>query len=328
MPELSFLDVINSYNKIFPYIKETPLIINKNLNQLLNAEIFLKMDNQQITNSFKIRGAFNAILSYRDRFGNFPQKVVVQSSGNHAAAIAYICHKFGIESLIYMASSVPRIKIEAVKKLGANVVICEKRAEANFLASQKAKEGYFFIHPSDNDDVITGQATSTFEAINQIAKIENTDYNKVTIDAIFAPCGGGGLVAGCFLASLGLNNLVKIFGCEPLLANDAKNSLRNNKIFAFCDSPNTIADGARTLAIADRCFYYLKKINDILEISEEKIIFWQKHLSNELKQSIEPTSALAIAGVDQFMSINFDIFNSKGKKPRLLAIISGGNVEN
>jgi threonine dehydratase len=331
--ELNFTDIIKAHERIKNHVIRTDLITNENLNKKLNAEVFLKMENHQHTSSFKARGVINTIIAYQEKFGHLPKKIVAQSSGNHAQAIAFMCRKLNIEALIYMANIVPRFKVEATRSLGAEVIICEKRSEANKLAEQKAKEGYLFIHPSDNDDVITGQGTATFEALQQIIEIDHqTNLNKLklhqrdnfaNIDAIFAPCGGGGLVIGCYLASLGLAPQAKIIGCEPLQANDAKISLKNNQIFKFIDSPKTIADGARTLAITERCFYHLKKISGICEISEEKIIEWQKYLSDILKTPIEPTSALSIAGVEQFIESESQKNN---KRLRLLAIISGGNL--
>ena len=329
--ELNFTDIIKAHERIKDHIVRTDLIINQDLNKKLNAEVFLKMENHQHTSSFKARGAINAIIAYKEKFGHLPKKIVAQSSGNHAQAIAFMCKKLHIKALIYMANIVPQFKVEATRNLGAEVIICEKRSEANQMAEQKTKEGYLFIHPSDNDDVITGQGTATFEALQQIIEIDyKNNLNKfelhqrdnfANIDAIFAPCGGGGLVIGSYLASLGLAPQAKVIGCEPLQANDAKISLENNQIFKFQDSPKTIADGARTLAIAERCFYHLKKISGICEISEEKIVEWQKYLSDILKTPIEPTSALSIAGAEQFIESQ-----KNNKKLRLLAIISGGNL--
>ena len=130
------------------------------------------MDNQQVTNSFKARGAFNAVLAFKDRFGFFPKKIVAQSSGNHAQAVAYVANQLAIPVIIYMASNVSKLKIEATKKLGAEIVLCERRADANRLAEEKQSEGYFFIHPSDNDAVIAGQGTCLLEALNEVDDVE------------------------------------------------------------------------------------------------------------------------------------------------------------
>lgn len=311
MKKLTFDDISAAHNRIKNHIKNTPVISDKKLNEELGCEVFFKMENQQEASSFKARGAFNAILSYKEKHGKFPEKIVVQSSGNHAQAIALACKKFGIQALIYMINKASPLKIKAARDLGAEVILLEKRSDVNRAAEEKQKEGYFFIHPSDDDEVICGQGTSALEALTEIGEV----------DAIFAPCGGGGLVSGAFLAAQKLSPNAKTFACEPLNANDVAISIRENKIYSFEDTPNTIADGARTLATSQRCFGYLKQMAGILEIPEEKIIFWQKKLSENLNQKIEPTSALAVAGLEQYTQKN-----NSPKNHKFLVIISGGNL--
>ncbi len=308
-------EVLLAANRIKNYVKNTPVISDQKLNEELGAQIFFKMENQQKTSSFKARGAFNAILSYQEKHGKFPEKIVAQSSGNHGQAIAYACKIFGIKALIYMITKASPFKIAAVKNLGAEVILLEKRSDVNAQATAKQKEGYFFIHTSGDADVIAGQGTSALEAISEIGEV----------DAIFASCGGGGLISGCFLAAQSLSPKAKIFACEPLNANDVALSVREGRIVGFEDTPNTIADGARTLATSEICFQYLKQLAGVLEISEEEIIFWQKKLSESLQQKIEPTSALAIAGAKQFLQKNPQGKNTT-KDQKILVIISGGNV--
>lgn len=311
MKELDFQDILLAENRIKNYIKNTAIISDKKINDFLGAQIFFKMDNRQETNSFKARGAFNAVLSFKEKNGFFPEKIVAQSSGNHAQAVAFVAKKFNIPAIVYMAKITSPIKVEATRQLGAEVVLCEKRSEANRLAEEKQQEGYFFIHPSDNDDVIAGQGTCVLEAIEKIGEVS----------AIFAPCGGGGLLSGCLIAKSGVSPQAQVFGCEPLNANDASQSVLQNKIVGFDDSPTTIADGARTLKVAPRCFNYLKKLNGILEITEEEIIFWQKKLKREFQEKIEPTSALSIAGCQRYLKNN-----PQAKNQKFLAIVSGGNL--
>ena len=308
MTALTFEHVSQAHHRIKNYLEKTPVISNQKLNEELGSQIFFKMENQQKAKSFKARGAFNAILSYREKHGKFPEKIVAQSSGNHAQAVAKACQEFGIPVLIYMINKASPIKIAATRALGAEVILLEKRAEVNAQAEAKQKEGYVFIHPNDGDDILTGQGTAAFEALSEIGEV----------DAVFAPCGGGGLMAGTYLATLGLSPKAKVFACEPLAANDAARSVREGKIVGYEDTPNTIADGARTLAVLPQSFSYLQKMAGVLEISEEEIIFWQKKLSEILEQKIEPTSALAIAGAAQFLQ------NKQNQK--ILVIISGGNI--
>jgi threonine dehydratase len=311
MNSLTFQNVLAARERIKNHIKNTPVISSAKLNEELGAQIFFKMENQQVAKSFKARGAFNAILSYKEKHGKFPEKIVVQSSGNHAQAIALACKEFGIKALIFMISKASPAKIAATRQLGAEVILLEKRSEVNAAAEAKQKEGYFFIHPADGSDIISGQGTAALEAILEIGKP----------DAIFAPCGGGGLLGGTYLVSLGFLPEAKVFGCEPLNANDAASSFAKGEIVGFEETPNTIADGARTLKVSTQSFLYLQRLAGFFEISEEEISFWQKKLSEDLGQKIETTSALAIAGAAHFLKKN-----PQAKGSKILVIISGGNL--
>ncbi len=292
--------IIKAHNRIKPYIENTPILVNQQLNQKIGAQVFFKCENHQKTLSFKARGAFNALLAYQEKHGFLPKKVVAQSSGNHAQALAYACKLFGIEALIYMAKNVSPLKAKAASNLGAQVVLCEKRSQANQLAQQKIGEGYFFIHPSDNDDVIAGQGTAAFESINEIGRV----------DAVFVPCGGAGLAAGTYISVSNLCDNTKVYACEPLQANDAARSLRLGKIVGYEDSPDTIADGARSLMVSERCFAYLKQSAGVIEILEEEIIFWQKEFLFATGVLIEPTSALAVAGAARYCKNKIDVVDS------------------
>lgn len=310
MTNISFQEVLEAHARIKNHTKNTPVLTDENLNKELGAQIFFKMENQQVTNSFKARGAFNAILNYKEKSGNFPEKIVVQSSGNHAQAVAYACKQFGIKALIYMITNASPLKINAAKSWGAEVVLLEKRSEVNAMAEKKQNEGYVFIHPSADREVICGQGTSALEALMEIGEV----------DAVFTPCGGGGLASGTFLSTKKLSPKAKIFTCEPAQANDVAISLRENKIFHFEDTPNTIADGARTLATSEICFNYLKQHDGIFEIDEEEIISWRKKLENIFQQKIEPTCCLTIAGAARYLKEN------PAENQKILVIISGGNV--
>lgn len=310
MNKLTFTQVELAAKRLENHLVKTPVITSEELNRELGAQIFFKMENQQKTNSFKARGAFNAILAYKERHGKFPEKIVVQSSGNHAQAVAKACKEFGISALIYMITKASPLKIKAAQDLGAEVVLLEKRSDVNKMSEEKQKEGYFLVHPSADAHVICGQGTSALEALLEIGGV----------DAIFAPCGGGGLISGSFLAAQKLSPQAKIFACEPLNGNDVAQSVRAGKIIGFEDTPNTVADGARTLSTSEICFDFIKQMAGVLEISEEEIILWQKKLSETLGQKIELTSALAIAGAAQFLKNN-----PQAKNPKILAIISGGN---
>jgi threonine dehydratase len=309
MNNLSFQDIVKARDRISDHINQTKIVSSHTLNKELNNKIFFKLENLQKTGSFKARGAFNHLLILKEQ-GLLPSKVVAVTSGNHGTAVSYICAKLGIESLIYTSNITPDFKIKAMKNFGAQIVITQKRSEANQLAEEKVKEGYHFIHPSSDDLVIAGQGTLFLESVEQVGEF----------DSAFAACGGGGLVSGIYIASQKYPSKTKIFAVEPDLANDALLSVKNNKIFSFKDSPQTIADGARTLAISENTFGYLKQINAILSVSEEEINHWTNRLNDILESKIEPTAAMSMAGCKKWISDN-DI-----KDEKILVVISGGNI--
>ncbi len=312
MSELNFDSINQALTRISGYINHTPIFSSQKLNELLQNTILFKMENQQKANSFKARGAFNAVLAYKEQFGFFPKKMVAYSSGNHGYALSLIGKTFNIPTLIFMTQNCSLSKLKAVQSQNAELVLVKTRQEAILACQQKEQEGYVYFHPSDNNHIIAGQGTCILE-----------DYliNPRNIAAIFASCGGGGLLSGCFLASQKAYPNAKVIGCEPAIANDASLSVQQNKIFSFTTSPNTIADGARTLAVSDRCFFYLKQLSQILEISEEQIIFWQQQLTLHLQKNIEYTSALAMAGCVKFLEQN-----QHYKQQQFLVVISGGNI--
>lgn len=300
--------VTTAYNRIKPYINKTPLFENDTLNKLLNARLYFKFEGMQKVGAFKSRGALNTLLHLKEH-GNLPQEVVAFSSGNHAQAVAWAAKKLGIKATIIVPSIASAIKIAATKSYGAEVIITTERQEAEDLAHEKAKTA-FLLPPYDHDDVIAGQGTAAFEAW----------IKEGRFDAIFAPCGGGGLISGTYLATRLFSDKAKVFACEPLIANDAAQSYRTGVIKRFEKSPMTIADGTRTLSISERTFQYIKQLNGFYEISEEEIIYWTQWLTHLLKINLEPTCALGMVGAYRYIKEG-----NIGSK--ILVIVSGGNID-
>jgi threonine dehydratase len=317
-----FLDHKNikeSYDRIKDYVIRTPIITDKNLNQELGANIFFKTENLQKTGSFKIRGACNDLLQYYEKYQKFPDKVTTATSGNHGAAIAYLSRLFNIKQTeIYIDKDASPIKILNSQKYQADVIITNNKRESNLLSQQKSKDNEFYLCDSfAGDNIILGQGTACYEAINQISE---------DIDAIFAPCGGGGLISGTYLASQFLDKTAKVFAVEPENANDALLTRQNNKIFQFDKTPDSIADGARTLAISQTTFPYIKKLDDIYLGSESEIKFWYKKLNDILSIKVEPTSALSMIGAEKYIKSLMSIKECSNKRQNILVIISGGNI--
>ncbi len=297
-----------AHNRISSYVHRTPLISSSILNNLLGHEILFKVECLQKIGAFKIRGALNTLLALKEQ-DSLPKEVVAFSSGNHAQAVAVAGKMLNLKTTIILPSFTSPVKQQATKYYGAEVINTSTRKEAEEKTAAIAAKGAFFIHPFDNDGVIAGQGTSCYEALKDGANPS----------AIFATCGGGGWLSGTFLAKELLAPNSKVFGAEPLQANDASQSYAARKIIKFADSPPTIADGARAPSVSERTFHYLKQLDGFFEIPEDQIIYWTQWLMHLLKITVEPTSAVAMAGA-------FEWLRTQKKKQRILVMLSGGNI--
>lgn len=300
--------VAKAYARLKPYIRATPLIESERLNNLLGSRIFFKVEAMQRIGAFKIRGALNTLLAAKER-GELPKWVVAHSSGNHSQAVACAAKMLGVRATIFLPASTSPIKQQATRGYGAEVIIKPTRQEAEAAVYDLVKQGAFFLPPYDHDDVIAGQGTACYEALETGLKP----------DAIFLPCGGGGFLSGTYLATQLLYPQAKVYGAEPKTGNDAAQSLKAGHLIKLPQTPETIADGVVTLSVAERTFQYLQKIAGMMEIEEEDTIYWTQWLMHLLKVTVEPTSALAQAAAHQWLAQG-----NKGKTA--LVIISGGNI--
>jgi threonine dehydratase len=296
-----------SYQRIKNHIKDTKIVESAKINAKLGHSIKFKLDNEQITGSFKIRGVLNTLLDLKER-GDLPQEIVAFSTGNHAKAIAYAAELFGLKATIVMPVNVPLSKQEAPAVFNPKIILTNTRNEAEALVLKLAQEGAYLIPPSDHDMVIAGNGTVCYEAMLEVIKP----------DAVFMPCGGGGIAAGSYLATKLFHYRTDVFACEPLIANDAYLSVQQNKIFRFTDSPETIADGVRTLGISERVFHYLKQIAGFCLVKEHEIISAMIELEEEFGR-LEPTGVLAYAAACEWLL-------RQKKKREVVVILTGGNI--
>lgn len=300
-----------AHDRIEKYIHRTPIFTSEFLNNKLGFNIFFKCENFQKVGAFKIRGALNALLTLKDQ-GQLPQKVVAYSSGNHAQGVALASSMLGVKATIFMPESSSKIKQQATASYGANLVLTKSRKEAEERVQDFAeKENAYLLAPFDNDDVILGQGTACYEALQDI---------KENIDAIFAPIGGGGLISGTYLAKELLNPQAKVFGVEPEASCKVQRSLKDAVIYKHEKQPDTIADGTRTLALAPRTFEYIKKMDGFYSASDEQIIFWTQWLIHLLKINLEPSCAMPMQGV-------FEYCQTLTQKQNILVVITGGNID-
>ncbi len=309
---LTFQDILNAHERIKPYIHETPILSSSALNKAYGCEFFFKYEGAQKTGSFKVRGALNALLCLKEQ-NQLPAYVVTFSSGNHAQAVAYAGSLLGVKVKVFFPPNPVKKKVENTERLGAEVLIAETRQAAEAKVTQSVeKEGAFFLPPFNHEYIICGQGTSCLEALRQTA---NTPP-----DAIFATCGGGGWLAGTYLAASGMNPAINVIGAEPECANDALRSYQSGAIVRLEKAPDTIADGARTLAPGTITFPYLQKLDDFIDVSETEIVDARTELETRLGVTVEPTSAVAFAAAKKRL-------RSGVKSKRGLILLSGANID-
>lgn len=307
---LEFDDVQRARERIAEYVVETPVLSSQVLNEALGHSIFFKADCLQRIGAFKARGACNALrrrIDQRER----PRRVIAQSSGNHAQAVAWAAAHFGLPSTIVMPEDVSRVKAQATRAYGAQTVYAVDRASSERQIREMAEEpGTLWVHPYNDSDVIAGQGTATLEALDVTGPV----------DLIAGPCGGGGLIGGAVLATSGLSAQAEVIGVEPIGADDAARSLKAGRIVPLTSSPQTIADGVRTMAIGELNFELLKRTAGIEVVSDAVTCYWTQWITHLLKLHIEPTAALGMAGAARWLQ-------HKPAGQRVLVLLSGGNVD-
>ena len=303
-----FDKVESAYNRIKDYVNRTPIMTSTTLDDRLNSKCYFKCENFQKIGAFKFRGALNAVLQLSEK--EKERGVITHSSGNHAQALSLAAKIAGVKAVIVMPENAPKVKVEATKGYGAEIVVCGSKPGDREEAVKPLikKYGYTLIHPSDDLRIIHGAGTAAYELIKEVG----------SLDYIFAPVGGGGLLSGTAIATKGLLPDTKVIAVEPKNADDAFKSFKSGKIHLSIN-PNTIADGLRT-QLGPNTFKVVKeKVDDIILVSEEEIVDAMQFLWERMKLVVEPSGAVSLAGV---LSKQIDINNKK-----IGIIISGGNID-
>ncbi len=301
-------DLLDAYTRVKPWVHRTPILTSHQLNDWAGATLCFKCENLQKMGAFKMRGAVNAIQSLQAE-----QKkagVVTHSSGNFGQAVALAAKNLGIPAYIVMPNNAPEVKVAAVKGYGGEVIFCEPTLQARETAANEIVKRYgaTFLHPSNQIEVILGNASAALELLEDTTQLEY----------VVSPVGGGGLLAGTALAVHYFGNGTKTVGAEPQNVDDAYRSLQSGKI-EDNEATNTIADGLRT-HLGDVNFPILKEyVDGIVRVTEEEIVEAMKLLWERMKIVVEPSSAVALAAVRK------DPERFANKKVGI--ILSGGNVD-
>lgn len=274
-----------------------------------DCELYLKPENLQITGSFKVRGSAYKIacLSEEEKKNG----VIACSAGNHAQGVALAATKNGIKSLICLPDTAPISKVEATKGFGADVCLVEGCYDDAYKKALELKEseGYTFVHPFDDENVIAGQGTIALEILNDLDNI----------DAIVVPIGGGGLISGIAYTAKQIRPSVKVYGVQVAGAPSMYNSVKDGKIECL-DSVQTIADGIAVKQPGENTYALVKEfVDEIALVTDDEVSSAILALIEKQKMIAEGAGATAVAAV------MFDKFDLKGK--RVVAVVSGGNID-
>jgi threonine dehydratase len=303
--EQHFALVREAAGRIRPHIRRTQCLTAD-----LDPDLRLKPECFQVTGSFKVRGAFNAILTLAAKEPR-PAGVIAVSSGNHAQAVAMAASIVGLPALVLIPEDANPAKVAATRALGAEVIqegITFANREQR-LREEMAARGLTLVHPFDDWDVIHGQGTAAMELIE----------DEPELRVIVAPVGGGGLLSGTAISAKNHNQAIKVIGVEPAAADDAYRSWKSGSIQKLDAAPTTLADGVRTTAIGTRTFEVMfgnGLVDEIVTVTEDEIAEAVRVAWSRLHIALEPTGALPLAAY----------LSAKLPPGRTGLILSGGNA--
>ncbi len=302
-----------SYNRIKNYLVQTPIIVSENLNKDLNSKIYLKNEVEQLTGSFKIRGALSALSNLKTQGIN---GVVAYSSGNHAQGVSKAAQIFDMHAIIVMPEDAPQNKIDKTKANGAEVVLYKRHIESREEIAIKISEekNYPLVKPFDNEDIIAGQGSFGLEACEYFIT------NNIKPDIVLSCTSGGGLVAGTSIAFKHYFPNVDIYPVEPATCNDTEISLQNKTRTRIKHERKTICD-ALEVEIPGQITFPINLVNckSGLSVTDEEVCFAMKYLYEEFNVKAEPSGCVSLAAV---LSKKIDVNNKT-----VLVTISGGNVD-
>ena len=299
----------DAHKKILPYINYTPLVNSQYLSK--NFSVKLKLENFQITGSFKLRGALNKLLSLND--DEKEKGVIAVSTGNHGKGVAYAAKVLGIKSTIYISSMVPNYRKEAIESFGAKVEIVGKNSdEADLFAKKLSKEkNISLIHPFDDEDIIIGQGTAGLEMLNEFPDV----------DTVIIPTSGGGLVSGIALAIKLQKPKTKVIAVSMERGPSMYESLKKGAPVDV-EETETLADClGGSIGLDNKFTFNIVKqyIDDFVLVSEAKIA--EGIRLNFLEHKIVSEGAAATS----VMVVKDNLSNHLGKN--IICLICGGNID-
>lgn len=305
-------DIQNAQAAIAPYIKPTPIVSCNFLSEICNAKVYLKLENEQLTHSFKMRGVMNKLLKLTDE--QKLQGVITASAGNHGQAVALGAQKLGFKAKIVVPKPTPQVKIDGIKQYGAQLVLYgETYTEAERKAKELAKtEGSLYISPYNDELIVAGHGTIALEILQALP----------TVDSVVVPVGGGGLISGISIGLKSVKPNVAVFGVQSTATPIMFESLKAGEIVKpHRHEPRTIAEGLSGGIEKDSITFKIVQqyVDEVLLVREEAIrhavvLLWQNQ-----KLRVEGSAATAVA----LLVENKELFASK----TVALVLSGGNID-
>src|SRR6266540_2707361 len=298
-------------SRVYEVVNETALDAAPRLSRRLDNQVLLKREDTQPIFSFKIRGAYNRIarLTEEER----TRGVIAASAGNHAQGVAFSARRLGIRAVIVMPRTTPEIKVEAVRTLGAEVVLIgDHYGEAQRHSERLAAEtGLVLVHPFDDPLVIAGQGTIAVELLRQGPR---------DLAAVFVPVGGGGLIAGIATYVKTMMPDVRVIGVEPVDADAMAQSLAAGRRVRL-DAVGMFADGVAVQQVGEHTFPIVQAtVSDVIRVDNDEICAAIKDIFDDTRTIVEPAGALALAGLKSWVEAGA----VKGQP--MAAILSGANM--
>jgi threonine dehydratase len=298
-------------SRVYDVAQETPLEAAPRLSKRLENSILLKREDLQPIFSFKIRGAYNHIAHLPE--ARRAAGVIAASAGNHAQGVAFSARHLGIRALIVMPQTTPEIKVDAVRDMGAEVVLsgdtyADAKAHCDELATST---GLAFVHPFDDPLVIAGQGTIGNEILR---------HRLGDVSAIFVPVGGGGLIAGIASYVKALRPSIRVIGVEPFEADAMYQSLAAGRRVVL-DGVGIFADGVAVREVGEITFPIVQAtVDEIVRVSNDEICAAIKDVFDDTRSILEPAGALGVAGLRAWVTRT----GTTGE--RLAAVLSGANM--
>lgn len=305
---LTIEKIKEAQKRIAPFVYKTPLLHLDNLEEYLGCQVYAKMESLQKTNSFKVRGAVNKLMTLSEEELN--KGIITVSSGNHGKAVAYAATLLGKTARVVIPDNAPKIKVEGIQSYGAEIIFSTVSERYNVARQLSEENGWTLIPPFDDYEIIAGQGTAGLEILEQLP---DADY-------IVVPIGGGGLIGGLSTAVKEINPKVKVIGVEPTLVARYSESFAAGHPVSLDPNSKSVADALQTLRPGERNYPIIEKyVDKIVTVDEENILRATKFLLTKGKLLAEISSCITIGAVLQ---------NAIKFKPedKVVFLLSSGNI--